>query len=302
MTEEVPVVSRIAARLHGIATVRAVRGVVTKVLVSLYDLVVVSRCRERPRADEWPRAAAVCEPPMSRAASSSFATDFSAPLCQLRVRGAPSVAHGPPPCRLREWWGAGTVPPSCAARQAAWQVTCGKLAVVESRVVRVASDAAWRSRALNREMKTLRSHMHHLRRCARLLLANGSIERHARVYETPLTPLLSHAYLIHHTVNKQRRAFQLAQLPRLGLPFSIVRGYDASVLDEHVRTCLLPPKRDEADMALREHLWVPRGRGGSRPAAQLFTFTHYHFPIPSSYGTTHSLTARAPVADRPPHV
>lgn len=173
--------------------------------------------------------------------SSDYAAAFDAPICQLRVHGpcramarAPAAAHG-------HWWTVGAVPPSCAARRAAWAASCGNTARVDSRVVATRVDATRRQQLLSHEATKLRTRVH-LSLCAKHLLGNASLQRHARTYHTPFTPLIEMIYLIHYTPNVRRRAFQLAQLPRLGVPFTIVHGYDGDAVDQSVQDCLLPPR------------------------------------------------------------
>ena len=95
-----------------------------------------------------------------------------------------------------------------------------------------------------------------LSRCANALLQACAMER----YTASRSPLLSvdHVYVLHYTRNAQRRAFQLEQLPRLGINFSLVSGLDREAIDRRVRACLLT-KSPAENLDLEQ----PEGDSGS---------------------------------------
>ena len=75
--------------------------------------------------------------------------------------------------------------------------------------------------------------------CAADIFSTCSFVRLGRHYESPLTPHIGHAYLIHHSTNRRRGMFQRWQLPLLGLNTSIVSGWDAENINSATRGCLL---------------------------------------------------------------
>ena len=74
--------------------------------------------------------------------------------------------------------------------------------------------------------------------CAREILHAGAkrLEPLHSAVSTPLLPV-DHAYLIHYSRAKERRAFQLQQLPLLGLNISVVMAYDRQEIGREVLAC-----------------------------------------------------------------
>ena len=89
-------------------------------------------------------------------------------------------------------------------------------------------------------------HARHFPACAREIVGNCSFRRFPADRQ-PLLPV-DHVYVVHYHRNVIRRAFQEAQLPKLGIPFSLVTGYDREALDGHHRACLLT-KSSKDDLA-----------------------------------------------------
>lgn len=54
----------------------------------------------------------------------------------------------------------------------------------------------------------------------------------------PLLPV-DHAYIVHYQGNVRRKAYQLEQIPKLGVGFTFVTGYDRDQIDGHNRACVL---------------------------------------------------------------
>lgn len=74
--------------------------------------------------------------------------------------------------------------------------------------------------------------------CAREILHAGArrLEPLHGAASTPLLPV-DHAYLIHYTRAKERWAFQLQQLPLIGLNISVVTAYDRQEIGRDVLAC-----------------------------------------------------------------
>lgn len=86
-------------------------------------------------------------------------------------------------------------------------------------------------------------HETHVPKCARKILSQAGLELlcTSSGEKKPMSHI-AHAYLIHYTRNINRLSFQREQLPRLlGLNVSVVTSYDADVLNETIRGCLLGP-------------------------------------------------------------
>ena len=92
-----------------------------------------------------------------------------------------------------------------------------------------------------------RRHPHHhnvhhltvLPECLQEMLANCTMQLGEA--ESGSKPKLSvdHAYVLHYKGNARRRAYQLQQLPKLGVPYSLVTGYDRDEISGHNRACVL---------------------------------------------------------------
>ena len=165
-------------------------------------------------------------------------------ICWLRVTGPCEGSRAP----QRTWFVAGTNSgPGCQQRRHAWQRTCGHRAYIELFV-------AASQQSPSQQAELLRPANGVLPLCARHILSGCQLRHIPRRFSTVLTPLLSRAYLIHHTRNVQRLKFQLRQLPRLGLPLTIVAGFDANDLSDAVRRCVLD-NRSAPDAMFRRYLW-----------------------------------------------
>ena len=77
----------------------------------------------------------------------------------------------------------------------------------------------------------------------RMFEADGIMWRRSPRFATLLTPLVSMAYLIHHTANVRRWEWQAKQLPLLGLPLTAVAGFDREALGARERSCVLANSR-----------------------------------------------------------
>jgi len=77
--------------------------------------------------------------------------------------------------------------------------------------------------------------------CAVEMMLNCSMERHEPLAEAVAHPPLpiEHAYVLHYKGNVRRKAYQLAQVPKLGVAFTLVLGYDRDEIDGHNRACML---------------------------------------------------------------
>ena len=156
--------------------------------------------------------------------------------CWLRVMGPCHGSKVPQGTWFLAGVRAGHTSKICQQRRDAWRLTCGRGTQVD--LQEAPELESWASQA-----KVLRSSAAPVSRklpsCARKYIANCKLWRFERSYSTVLTPLLSRAYLIHHTRNVKRREFQMSQLPQLGLPLTIVAGLDGEEISERVRTCVL---------------------------------------------------------------
>ena len=75
--------------------------------------------------------------------------------------------------------------------------------------------------------------------CALEMLRNCSFDRfQPSQHAAPALPV-DHAYVIHYTANVHRRAHQMRQLPKLGIRYSFVTGYDRDYIDRRNRACVL---------------------------------------------------------------
>ena len=88
--------------------------------------------------------------------------------------------------------------------------------------------------------------------CAREMLLNCSFDRYTANATQPPVLGIQHAYIIHYTGNVRRRAFQMQQLPKLGVDYSFVTGYDRDFIDGHDRACMLSNSRRH-DLALGDN-------------------------------------------------
>ena len=82
-----------------------------------------------------------------------------------------------------------------------------------------------------------------LTECARDMMRNCSFTRYTADATQPNVLGIQHAYVIHYTGNVRRRTFQLQQLPKLGVDYSLVTGYDRDFIDGHDRACMLSNSR-----------------------------------------------------------
>ena len=185
--------------------------------------------------------------------------------CEVRITGA---------CRLRNaptatWFriGFSTRGANCQQRANVYRVMCGGSAQLEVREVPVLSFEAAERLALELRSSSLPAEQL-VPLCVRRMLESCSLWRQPRRFVTSLTPLLSMAYLVHYTKNVRRRAFQFRQLPRLGLPLTVVAGWDSEDITESDRACVLANGSAES-ILLREHLWSRRGPSGAGSAFEL---------------------------------
>ena len=75
--------------------------------------------------------------------------------------------------------------------------------------------------------------------CAREIFLNCSFDRHTA--EAGVVPKLQvdHIYVLHYKGNTKRHAYQMQQLPQVGVNFSLVTGYDRDEILPHNRACVL---------------------------------------------------------------
>ena len=176
--------------------------------------------------------------------------------CELRITGScPRLQSAP----LHSWFqiGFATRGASCQQRKNVYLVRCGGSARLDVREVPVLSFSKAERLSLELRSSSLPPERM-VPQCVRHMLEGCSMWRRPRRFATSLTPLISMTYLIHHTKNVRRRAFQLKQLPRLGLPLTVVAGWDSEDISESDRACVLANGSTESTL-LRKHLWTRLG-------------------------------------------
>jgi hypothetical protein len=134
-------------------------------------------------------------------------------------------------------------------------------------------------------------HRHHhgellakLPECLLEIVANCSMQRGEP--EPGAEPKLDvdHAYVVHYTGNERRRAYQLKQLPKLGVSYTLVTGYDREELSGHNRACVMT-NSPRLDLDIGDNRTLDMHKGNPSYVSQVIKlFAALYDALHSGYG------------------